>query len=55
MKKHLFVQVFTLLMKNYVNKFLDEKFKNRNKLIQSGTPGQHNKNRDNWNVCGSVL
>ena len=43
MKKHLFLQVFTLLIKNYVNKFLGEKFKNRNKLIKFGTPGQHAK------------
>ena len=27
-------------------KFLGEKSKNRAKLIQSGTPGQHTKNRD---------
>ena len=54
MKKHLFVQVFTLLMKNYVNKFLGEKFKNRNKLIQSETPGQHKKNRDCTGKTGTI-
>ena len=52
MKKHLSVYVFTLLLKNYVNMkyFFGEKSKNRDKLIESGTPGQHTKNRDSSNV-----
>ena len=46
------MSVFTLLMKNYVNmKSFGEKSENQDKLIQSGTPGRHTKNRDSWNVC----
>ena len=35
-------------------KFFGEKSKTRGKLIQSGTPGQHNKNRDCPGKTGAV-
>ena len=31
-------------------KFVCEKTKNQDKLIQTRTAGQHTKNRDSWNV-----
>ena len=51
-----FICIFTLLIKNYVNmkKFFAEKSKNRDKLIQSGTPGQHAKNQDCPGKTGTV-
>ena len=41
------VGFYTAKVKLHVNmkNFLGEKFKNWDKLIQSGTPGQHTKNR----------
>ena len=41
-----------MLMKNYINmNFFIDKSKNRDKLIQSGKPRQHTKNRGSSNVC----
>ena len=34
-----------------MKKYICEKSQNRDKLIQSRTPGQPTKNRDRWNVC----
>ena len=55
MKKYLFVYVFTLSMKNYVNvkNFLLRNLKTGT-VIQSGTPGEHTKNRDCPGKTGTV-